>query len=138
MDVLRSDAAPVGNDATKEMPSREAREEKTGPGAKRALSKSAVGAAPASAPASCGEARELAGRGRLEEAESAQRACLARENPPEAREAGMVYLAELLDRQSRFAEADSVLEETRREFPASRPLASYLRQRPQLQLQGRP
>jgi len=101
--------------------------------AERALSKSTAAAAPAVVASPCEEARSLAGRGLLEEAESAQRACLARKNPPEAQERGMVFLAELLDRQSRIAEADSVLEETRRQFPASRPLDSYLRQRSEVQ-----
>jgi hypothetical protein len=101
--------------------------------AERALSKSTAAAAPAVGPSPCEDARALAGRGLLEEAESAQRACLARKNPPEAQEEGMVFLAELLDRQSRIAEADSVLEETRRQFPASRPLDSYLRQRSEVQ-----
>lgn len=99
----------------------------------RALSKSMAAAAPAAVPSPCEEARSLAGRGFLEEAETAQRACLARKNPPEAQEKGMVFLAELLDRQSRFAEADSVLEETRRQFPESRPLGTYLRQRSEVQ-----
>ncbi len=95
----------------------------------RALSKSPAAVAPAALPPPCEEARSLAGRGRLEEAESAQRSCLDRKIPPEAREGGMVFLAELLDRQSRLAEADSVIAETRRQFPASRTLDSYLRQR---------
>ena len=101
--------------------------------AERALSKSMAAAAPAVVASPCEEARSLAGRGLLEEAETAQRACLAGKNPPEAQERGMVFLAELLDRQSRIAEADSVLEETRRQFPASRPLDSYLRQRSEVQ-----
>lgn len=101
--------------------------------AERALSKSTAAAAPAVVASPCEEARSLADRGLLEEAESAQRTCLARKNPPEAQERGMVFLAELLDRQSRIAEADSVLEETRRQFPSSRPLDSYLRQRSEVQ-----
>lgn len=101
--------------------------------AQRAVSKSTAAAAPEGASSPCAEARSLAGRGLLGEAEAAQRDCLARENPPEAAEEGMVFLAELLDRQSRFAEADAVLEETRRQYPGGRALAPYLRQRPEVQ-----
>ncbi|MEW6721121.1 MAG: zf-HC2 domain-containing protein [Thermodesulfobacteriota bacterium] len=97
----------------------------------RAMAKRA--AAPAAAPSVCDEARSLAGRGRLKEAEAAQRACLEKERAPEAQERGQLFLAELLDRQSRFAEADEVLRETRRQFPASRKLDGYLRQRPEVQ-----
>jgi hypothetical protein len=100
--------------------------------AQRAASKSVAAAAPEEPPSPCEEARALAGRGRLEEAETAQRACLARKSPPEAQERGMVFLAELLDRQSRFAEADSVLEETRRRFPEGRALGPYLERRPEV------
>jgi hypothetical protein len=100
--------------------------------ADRAMGKRAA-VAPAAAPRVCDEARSLADRGRLEEAETAQRACLERERAPEAQERGLLFLAELLDRQSRFAEADEVLRETRRQFPASRNLDGYLRQRPEVQ-----
>jgi anti-sigma factor RsiW len=106
--------------------------------ADRAVPKSMASAAPAAAPSPCEAARSLAGRGRLKEAETAQRACLARETSPAVQESGMVFLAELLDRQSRFAEADSVLEETRRQFPESRPVDAYLRQRSQVQNLGIP
>ncbi len=104
--------------------------------AERAMSKSIASAAPEGVSSPCEEARSFADRGRLEEAETAQRACLARGNPPEAQEKGMVFLAELLDRQSRFSEADSVLEETRKLFPRGRALAPYLERRSGVQ--GRP
>jgi hypothetical protein len=81
----------------------------------------------------CDLARELAGRGRFAEAEAAQRACLASDPTPATQDPGLVFLAELLDRQSRFAEADEVLESTERRFPRSRPLELYRQQRPQLQ-----
>ncbi len=98
--------------------------------------RSARGVETAPAPSPCEAARSLAGRGRLEEAESAQRACLARETTPAAQESGLVFLAELLDRQSRIAEADAVLRETRGQYPDSRPLDDYLRRRSRVQ--GRP
>jgi hypothetical protein len=106
--------------------------------ADRAVSKPMASAAPAAAPSPCEAARSLAGRGRLKEAETAQRACLARENSPASQESGMVFLVELLDRQSRFAEADAVLRETQRQFPESRPVDAYLRQRSQVQNLGIP
>ncbi|MBP2673725.1 MAG: Anti-sigma factor [Deltaproteobacteria bacterium] len=106
--------------------------------ADRAVPKPMASAAPAAAPSPCEAARSLAGRGRLKEAETAQRACLARETSPAVQESGMVFLAELLDRQSRFAEADAVLRETQRQFPESRPVDAYLRQRSQVQNLGIP
>ena len=81
----------------------------------------------------CEHARTLAERKRFREAEYAQRACLAETMPEPAREKGLVFLAELLDRQARFAEADAVLSETQRLFPESRPLDSYRQQRPMVQ-----
>lgn len=81
----------------------------------------------------CRSARELAAEGRLAEAEAAQRDCLGRDTSPQAQEAGLVYLAELLDRQARFADADAVLDNAARRFPGSRPLERYRRQRPTLQ-----
>lgn len=80
----------------------------------------------------CREARMLAARGRLAEAEAAQRACLEEEKGVAAQEAGLVFLAELLDRQDRFAEADAVLENATRQFPRSRPLDLYRQQRPMI------
>ncbi len=84
-------------------------------------------------PSPCEGARALATRGRFREAETAQRACLARDDSAGNQEAGLVFLAELLDRQHRFAEADSVIEEAAARFPASRPLDLYRQQRPEVQ-----
>lgn len=81
----------------------------------------------------CREARDLAARGLFKEAESAQRACLARDDSPAVQEAGLALLAELLDRQRRFADADAVLEEAGNRFPGSRALELYRRQRAQVQ-----
>jgi anti-sigma factor RsiW len=81
----------------------------------------------------CELARALAERERFREAETAQRACLAEDLSEPSREKGLVFLAELLDRQARFAEADAVIAEADRRFPQSRPLGIYLRQRPMVQ-----
>ncbi len=81
----------------------------------------------------CEEARSLAARERFKDAEAAQRACLARDDSPAEQESGLVFLAELLDRQRRFAEADTVIEEAQARFPRSRPLERYQQQRPQVQ-----
>lgn len=81
----------------------------------------------------CEEARSLASRGRFKEAEAAQRACLAADASPPAQESGLVFLAELLDRQHRFAEADSVIAEAQTRFPRSRSVELYQQQRPQVQ-----
>ena len=86
----------------------------------------------------CEDARSLAARERFKEAEAAQRACLAREVTPAAQEHGLVFLAELLDRQRRFAEADAVIAEAQTRFPRSRPLELYRQQRPQVQGGGIP
>lgn len=83
----------------------------------------------------CELARTLAAQGRLREAEAAQRACLAQDQSAPTQEKGLIFLAELLDRQSRFAEADSVITEVDRQFPQSRPLDLYRRQRPMVQKQ---
>jgi hypothetical protein len=81
----------------------------------------------------CDEARSLAAQGRFKDGEAAQRACLARDASPAAQESGLVFLAELLDRQRRFAEADTVIEEAQERFPRSRPLELYQQQRSQVQ-----
>jgi len=81
----------------------------------------------------CEEARALAGRGRLDAAEAAQRACLERDTSAAAQERGLIYLAELLDRQHRFADADQVIEEMRTRFPDSRLLETYLQRRSRVQ-----
>lgn len=81
----------------------------------------------------CSRARTLAAQERLNEAEAAQRECLEQDPSPPTREAGLVFLAELLDRQARFDEADRVLSEVDRRFPESRPLHLYRQQRPLVQ-----
>lgn len=91
------------------------------------------GAADALGDPSCDDARRLASEGRFRDAEISQRTCLARDASPRAQEGGLVFLAELLDRQARFSEADTVIDETRGRFPDSRVLDLYRRQRPQVQ-----
>ena len=81
----------------------------------------------------CDAARDLAAQGRFKEAEAAQRECLADDASAPAQESGLVMLAELLDRQHRYAEADSVIEETQARFPRSRSLELYQQQRVQVQ-----
>jgi len=83
----------------------------------------------------CELARALAERGRFLGAEDAQRACLSGDLDAPSREKGLVFLAELLDRQERFAEADAVIAEVDRRFPQSRPLDLYRQQRPMVQQQ---
>jgi len=83
----------------------------------------------------CELARTLAEGERIREAEDAQRACLAGDLPAPSREKGLVFLAELLDRQARFAEADAVIAEVDRRFPQSPPLELYRQQRPMVQKQ---
>ncbi|HLN79456.1 MAG TPA: hypothetical protein VK185_00525, partial [Candidatus Bathyarchaeia archaeon] len=100
----------------------------------KANSASVMRIATEAAPGSpCEMARTLAERERFREAEDAQRACLAGKLPEPAREKGLVFLAELLDRQSRFADADEVIAEVDRRFPQSRPLDLYRQQRPMVQ-----
>ena len=86
-----------------------------------------------SAGSPCDRARTLAEGERIREAEDAQRACLAGDLPAPSREKGLVFLAELLDRQARFAEADTVIAEVDRRFPQSPPLELYRQQRPMVQ-----
>lgn len=81
----------------------------------------------------CREARSLAAQERFKEAEAAQRACLARDDSPAVQESGLVFLAEMLDRQHRFEEADGVIEEAQARFPKSRPMERYRQQRQQVQ-----
>jgi hypothetical protein len=71
----------------------------------------------------------------LKEAEAAQRECLAQDPSPPTQEKGLIFLAELLDRQARFADADAVLTEVHRQFPKSLPLDLYRQQRPMVQKQ---
>jgi anti-sigma factor RsiW len=81
----------------------------------------------------CELARTLAERERMRDAEAAQRACLAGDLDGPSREKGLVFLAELLDRQARFPEADAVIAEVEKQYPQSRPLDLYRRQRPMVQ-----
>jgi hypothetical protein len=86
----------------------------------------------------CERARTLAARERWRDAEAAQRACLSQDRSAPTQEKGLVFLAELLDRQERFAEADAVITEVDRRFPQSRPLYVYRQQRPMVQKQPTP
>jgi hypothetical protein len=86
----------------------------------------------------CEMARTLAAQEHLREAEAAQRECLAQEPSPPTQEKGLIFLAELLDRQERYAEADAVLTEVHRQFPNSLPLTLYRQQRPMVQKQQMP
>ena len=105
-------------------------------GAGKATSASGMRVAKEPSPGSpCELARTLAEQERLREAEDAQRACLAQDRSAPAQEKGLVFLAELLDRQARFAEADAVITEVDRQFPQSRPLDLYRQQRPMVQKQ---
>jgi hypothetical protein len=81
----------------------------------------------------CERALALAERERIRDAEASQRACLGGDLDAPSREKGLVFLAELLDRQARFAEADEVIAEVDRRFPRSRPLDLYRQQRPMVQ-----
>ena len=92
--------------------------------------------APGTSP--CELARSLAAQGRWKEAETAQRACLAQDRSAPTQEKGLVFLAELLDRQARFADADAVIAEVHRQFPNSLPLDLYRQQRPMVQKQQAP
>ena len=96
---------------------------------------SPLASAPSYAAPPCELARTLAARKRWKEAEAAQRACLAQDRSAPAQEKGLVFLAELLDRQERFADADVVIKEVDRQFPKSRPLDLYRQQRPMVQQQ---
>jgi hypothetical protein len=103
-------------------------------GAGKATSASGMGVAKEPSPGSpCELARALAERERFREAEDAQRACLSGDLDAPSREKGLVFLAELLDRQVRFAEADAVIADVDRRFPQSRPLELYRQQRPMVQ-----
>ena len=93
---------------------------------------------PAGVSSPCEMARTLAAQGRLREAETDQRECLARDPSPPTQEKGLIFLAELLDRQARIAEADAVLTEVHRQFPKSLPLDLYRQQRPMVQKQQLP
>jgi len=105
-------------------------------GAGKAASAPGMGIAQEPSPGSpCERAHALAERDRMRDAEAAQRACLAGDLDAPSREKGLVFLAELLDRQARFSEADAVIAEVDRRFPQSRPLDLYRQQRPMVQKQ---
>ena len=93
---------------------------------------------PATGSSPCETARRLAAQERVVEAEASLRECLAQDPSPPAQEKGLIFLAELLDRQARFAEADKILAEVHRQFPKSRPLDLYRQQRPMVQRQQMP
>ena len=88
---------------------------------------------PAASP--CKLARTLAAQRRLRESETAQRTYLAQNRSTPTQEKGLVFLAELLDRQARFADADAIIAEVDRQYPQSRPLDLYRQQRPMVQIQ---
>jgi len=92
-----------------------------------------LASAAAASASPCDLARTLAERERIRDAETAQRACLAGDLDAPSREKGLVFLAELLDRQARFSEADAVIAEVEKQYPPSRPLELYLQQRPMVQ-----
>jgi hypothetical protein len=92
-----------------------------------------LASAPRRSGSPCERALTLAERERMRDAEAAQRACLAGDLDAPSREKGLVFLAELLDRQARFSEADAVIAEVEKQYPRSRPLDLYRRQRPMVQ-----
>ena len=94
-----------------------------------------LASAPTRSASPCESVRMLAAQERWRDAEAAQRACLAQDPSAPAREKGLVFLAELLDRQARFADADAVIAEVDRLYPHSRPLDLYRQQRPMVQKQ---
>ena len=111
-----------------------AAEDRISPRMQAGRKKMADAAAPMAKEASpaspCETARTLAGEERWRDAEAAQRACLTGDVSEPEREKGLVFLAELLDRQARFADADTVIAEVDRQFPGSRPLDLYRQRRP--------
>ncbi len=109
--------------------------ERAGAQAIRAPSHPAAARATASP---CEAAQALAAQGLYRKAEAAQRECLARDASPPAQERGLVFLAELLDRQARYAEADAVIADVHRQFPKSLRLDQYRQQRPMLQQEQAP
>ena len=108
--------------------------EQQGAGKAKSPSGMRIAKEPSTAPP-CELARALAERERIREAEDAQRACLAGDLDAPSRERSLVFLAELLDRQARFAEADAVIADVDRQYPRSRPLDLYRQQRPMVQKQ---
>jgi hypothetical protein len=94
---------------------------------------SSLVSAPSRVASPCELARTLAERERIRDAEAAQRACLAGDLDAPSRERGLVFLAELLDRQARISEADAVIAEVEKRYPQSLPLDLYRRKRPMVQ-----
>jgi hypothetical protein len=142
-DLLADRASPAGNVGASQdratapagigVPSPQVAEEQAAGKAKAASGMRSAKESPAGSP--CELARTLAERERFREAEGAQRACLAGDLDAPSREKGLVFLAELLDRQARFADADAVIAEVDRRYPQSRPLDLYRQQRPMVQKQ---
>ncbi|MDD5762900.1 MAG: zf-HC2 domain-containing protein [bacterium] len=126
-------AGPSPVTAAGGMPSKMQAERKEMAGAASLMAERQVAAKAEPASSPCELARTLAARKRFREAEAAQRACLAQDRSAPAQEKGLVFLAELLDRQERFADADAVITEVDRQFPQSRPLDLYRQQRPMVQ-----
>jgi len=134
--VTAADGMTQGSQAERKKMERAAAPMAEQQGAGKATSASGMRVAKEASPGSpCELARALAERERFREAEAAQRACLAQNPSAKAQERGLVFLAELLDRQARFAEADAVITDVDRQFPQSRPLELYRRQRPTVQRQ---
>jgi hypothetical protein len=134
--VTAADGMTQGSQAERKKMERAAAPMAEQQGAGKATSASGMRVAKEASPGSpCELARALAERERFREAEAAQRACLAQNQSAKAQERGLVFLAELLDRQARFAEADAVITDVDRQFPQSRPLELYRRQRPMVQRQ---
>jgi len=132
--VTAADGMTQGNQAERKKVERAAVPMAEQQGAGKATSAPGMRVAKEPSPGSpCELARALAERERFREAEDAQRACLAQDRSAPAQEKGLVFLAELLDRQARFAEADAVITEVDRQFPQSRPLDLYRQQRPMVQ-----
>ena len=134
--VTAADGMTQGSPAERKKMERAAAPMAEQQGAGKATSTSGMGVAKEASPGSpCERARALAGRERYRGAEDAQRECLSGDLDAPSREKGLVFLAELLDRQERFAEADAVIAEVDRRFPQSRPLELYLQLRPMVQQQ---
>jgi hypothetical protein len=134
--VTSADGMTQGSPAERKKVERTAAPMEEPQGAGKTESASGTRVAKEASPGSpCERARAHAERERFREAEDAQRACLSGDLDAPSREKGLVFLAELLDRQERFAEADAVIAEVDRRFPQSRPLDLYRKQRPMVQRQ---
>jgi len=134
--VTAADGMTQGSQAERKKMERTAAPMAEPQGAGKTESASGIRVAKEASPGSpCERARALAEREQIREAEAAQRACLAGDLDAPSREKGLVFLAELLDRQERFADADAVIADVDRRFPQSRPLDLYRQQRPMVQKQ---